>query len=79
LGLTQETASKIFGGGENAFSKYESGKVAQSAAMDRLLRLAYEFPFVFHWLMAFSGCAVSLKESSAYGVSENLELVGFRS
>jgi HTH-type transcriptional regulator/antitoxin MqsA len=63
LGLTPETASKVFGGGVNAFSKYESGKLAQSAAMDRLLRLASEFPSVFHWLMAFSGCTVKLKES----------------
>ncbi len=39
LGITQEIASKVFGGGENAFSKYESGKVAQSAAMDRLCLL----------------------------------------
>jgi HTH-type transcriptional regulator/antitoxin MqsA len=65
LGITQEIASKVFGGEENAFSKYESGKVAQSAAMDRLLRLAKEFPSVFHWLMAFSGCTVKLKDSSA--------------
>ncbi|TGO02963.1 hypothetical protein PN36_15355 [Candidatus Thiomargarita nelsonii] len=69
LDLTQEMASKVFGGGVNAFSKYESGKVAQSAAMDRLLRLADEFSFVFQWLMAFSGCTV---KSEAYG---NLELV----
>jgi HTH-type transcriptional regulator/antitoxin MqsA len=76
LGLTQEMASKVFGGGENAFSKYENGKVAQSAAMDRLLRLASEFPSVFHffhWLIAFSGSTVKLKDSSAYGVSEKLE------
>jgi HTH-type transcriptional regulator / antitoxin MqsA len=73
LGLTQEMASKVFGGGENAFSKYENGKVAQSAAMDRLLRLASEFPSVFHWLIAFSGGTVKLKDSSAYGVSEKLE------
>jgi len=73
LGLTQETASKVFGGGENAFSKYESGKVAQSASMDRLLRLAAEFPSVFHWLIAFSGGTVKLKDSSAYGVSEKLK------
>ncbi len=72
LGVTQEMASKIFGGGENAFSNYESGKVAQSAAMDRLLRLAYEFPAVFHWLMAFSSRTVKLKNRSDYGASENL-------
>lgn len=46
LRLTQEEASKIFGGGRNAFSKYEQGYVTQSIAMDRLLRVANEFPLL---------------------------------
>lgn len=40
LGLTQAQASVIFGGGINAFSKYERSEVTQSAAMDKLIRLA---------------------------------------
>lgn len=40
--LTQEGAARIFGGGPNAFSKYERGEVIQSQSMDRLLRSAYE-------------------------------------
>ena len=40
LNLTQKQASELFGGGQNAFSKYERGDVIQSVAMDRLLRLA---------------------------------------
>lgn len=38
--LTQREAAIIFGGGPNAFNKYESGEVLQSVSMDRLLRLA---------------------------------------
>ena len=41
LDLTQRQAAAIFGGGSNAFNKYESGEVLQSFAMDRLLRLTY--------------------------------------
>lgn len=41
FGLTQREAATLFGGGFNAFNKYESGEVLQSAAMDRLLRLTY--------------------------------------
>ncbi|WP_334033904.1 type II TA system antitoxin MqsA family protein [Burkholderia cepacia] len=41
--LSQRDASHIFGGGINAFNKYESGEVLQSQAMDRLLRLTNEF------------------------------------
>lgn len=40
LGITQVQAAKIFGGGQNAFSKYVRGEVMQSKGMDRLLRLA---------------------------------------
>lgn len=44
LGLNQEQAAQIFGGGPVAFSKYENDDVTQSEAMDRLLWLAGEFP-----------------------------------
>jgi HTH-type transcriptional regulator/antitoxin MqsA len=37
--LTQAKASKLFGGGPVAFSKYENDDVMQSEAMDTLLRL----------------------------------------
>ena len=38
--LNQREAASLFGGGYNAFNKYESGEVLQSFAMDRLLRLS---------------------------------------
>jgi putative zinc finger/helix-turn-helix YgiT family protein len=44
LGLSQEEAAQLFGGGRNAFSKYERGEVAQSVAMDRLIRLCLSHP-----------------------------------
>src|SRR6056297_3139624 len=44
LGLTQRQAAELFGGGANAFSKYERGDVTQSAAMDRLMRMVARFP-----------------------------------
>jgi len=44
LKLNQEMAALLFGGGRNAFSKYERGEVTQSAAMDRLLRLCSRHP-----------------------------------
>lgn len=49
LGITQVEASQIFGGGPTAFSKYESDDVAQSASMDRLLRLSHDL-HSFHQL-----------------------------
>jgi HTH-type transcriptional regulator/antitoxin MqsA len=44
LGLTQRQAAALFGGGTNAFSKYERGDVTQSVAMDRLMRMVDAHP-----------------------------------
>lgn len=39
LNLTQKQASKIFGGGANAFQKYESGETVPSVGMSLLIKL----------------------------------------
>ncbi len=51
LHITQGQAAQIFGGGPVAFSKYESDDVAQSSAMDKLLRVAVGVPDAFLHLM----------------------------
>ena len=55
LGLTQADAAKIFGGGPVAFSKYEADDVAQSEAMDKLLRVAQAVPEAYAHLTHNSG------------------------
>lgn len=50
LNLKQSEAARIFGGGPTAFSKYESDDVAQSVAMDKLLRVADALPEAFRYL-----------------------------
>ncbi|RME36664.1 MAG: type II toxin-antitoxin system MqsA family antitoxin [Deltaproteobacteria bacterium] len=57
LGLSQAEAARVFGGGPVAFSKYESNDVAQSEAMDKLLRLAAEVPEAFCYLRRMAGFA----------------------
>jgi HTH-type transcriptional regulator/antitoxin MqsA len=54
LGLTQAEAAKVFGGGKNAFTKYENGDVTQSVAMDKLIRTAYAVPAALDFLR--KGC-----------------------
>ncbi len=44
LRLTQQEAAEVFGGGPNAFSRYERGEVRQTKALDQLLRLLDEHP-----------------------------------
>jgi len=65
LGLTQQQASELFGGGQNAFSKYERGEVSQSVAMDRLVKCALEFPFIIGFLALESG-----REGFAAGIDD---------
>ncbi len=55
LNLTQSVAARIFGGGPTAFSKYESDDVAQSVAMDKLLRVADAVPQAFRYLCDLAG------------------------
>ena len=50
LKLTQREAARIFGGGPVAFSKYESDDIAQSEAMDKLLRVASNVPSTIEFL-----------------------------
>ena len=46
-GLSQQEAARVFGGGPKAFEKYESGEVAPSSSMMRLLLLAAKRPELF--------------------------------
>jgi len=54
LRLSQADASNIFGGGQNAFSKYERSEVTQSQAMDKLLRLASSDRYIFGKLLGLT-------------------------
>lgn len=44
LRLTQHEAASLFGGGVNAFSRYESGKVKPPVALIKLMRLLERHP-----------------------------------
>lgn len=44
LGLTQAQAGKVFGGGVNAFSRYERGAAKPSTQMRKLLKIAEKHP-----------------------------------
>ena len=44
LRLTQQEAAAIFGGGVNAFSRYENGKTKPPLALVKLLRLLDKYP-----------------------------------
>lgn len=55
LGLTQVQAARVFGGGPNAFGKYENAEVGPSDGMEKLLRLAEEVPEARVWLLRRAG------------------------
>jgi HTH-type transcriptional regulator / antitoxin MqsA len=60
LGITQDQAARLFGGGPKAFSKYEADDVAHSASMNTLLCLVRQSEEVFLELLALKGMADEL-------------------
>jgi len=81
LGLTQSDAAVLFGGGRNAFSKYERGEVTQSVAMDRLMRLVSELPEAEAWLRAQAGLPARSFETYGYAAGHDgkvIDLVPYR-
>ena len=69
-GLTQQQAARIFGGGANAFSKYERGDVIQSVAMDRLIRACVRHPEVLAELADEAGIVVAATDVDMGYVTE---------
>jgi len=70
LGLSQIDASVIFGGGRNAFSKYERSEVTQSNAMDKLLRLASSDGYIFKKLLDLSELDMDFQFVASVDISE---------
>jgi HTH-type transcriptional regulator/antitoxin MqsA len=70
MNISQAQAALILGGGANAFSKYERGEVAQSVAMDRLLRLVRDIPGAIHLLASYAGLSIS----AVLGSNEYIEV-----
>lgn len=75
FGLTQRQAAALFGGGTNAFSKYERGEVTQSVAMDRLMRMVVRFPSILGSLAQDAGVDLDVAPSGAtYAHMTNLSM-----
>lgn len=71
--LTQGQAAQLFGGGPVAFSKYENDDVAQSEAMDTLLRLVRRSKDVFWALVAEKAMeAVFMREPVTVPMQSNV-------
>lgn len=55
LKLTQQQAAKVFGGGANAFSRYESGKTKPSLALVKLFGILDKHPDLFNEVANMKG------------------------
>lgn len=69
-GLSQREAGDLFGGGPIAFAKYEGGGVTPSAAMMRLLRIAYEEPQFMERLATLVGVPLGSPRAEAMTSAE---------
>ena len=61
--LTQQQAAKVFGGGPNAFSRYESGKTKPPVALVKLFKVLRKHPDLFKEVAESGGGAAARKAS----------------
>lgn len=59
LDLTQQQAAKVFGGGPNAFSRYESGKTKPPVALVKLFHVLQRHPDLYEELADAEGFAIA--------------------
>ena len=69
LHLTQGQAAQLFGGGKVAFSRYENDDIAQSEAMDSLVRVCLVQPESLALLASLKGVALPTDASARPGAS----------
>ena len=55
--LTQQQAARVFGGGANAFSRYESGKTKPPLALVKLFRILDKHPDLFQEVSSMNAVA----------------------
>lgn len=67
--LTQQQAAKVFGGGANAFSRYESGKTKPPLALIKLFRILDKHPDLFQEVSSMSVAARKAGKTRAATVS----------
>jgi len=63
--LTQQEAAKVFGGGANAFSRYESGKTKPPIALVTLFKVLNKHPDLFPEIVEIGEGAKAKKVSRA--------------
>lgn len=74
LRLSQSEAAALFGGGANAFSKYERGEVIQSLPMDRLIRSASSFPLLVGFLRTVADPSAKNIATETYATTSEFSL-----
>lgn len=68
--LTQQQAAKVFGGGANAFSRYESGKTKPPLALVKLFRILDKHPELFQEVSGTNAVTGKVGKTHAASVSE---------
>ena len=72
--LSQSDAAGVFGGGANAFSKYERGEVVQSLPMDRLMRCVLAFPLLLSFLRRIAHPSVNSSATETSTITSGVSL-----
>ena len=78
LKLTQQQAAKVFGGGPNAFSRYESGKTKPPVALVKLFKVLNKHPDLFEEI-AEGGDGAAVRKASRISASKRKRRTPVRS
>lgn len=78
LDLTQQDAAKVFGGGTNAFSRYESGKTKPPVALVKLFTVLNKHPDLFQEIVE-TGERATVNKISRIAASKRRRRVTSRS
>ena len=69
LNLTQQEAARVFGGGANAFSRYESGKTKPPVALVKLFQVLDKHPEIYGEI-ADKGTKQAVRKASRIAASK---------
>jgi HTH-type transcriptional regulator/antitoxin MqsA len=78
LNLTQQEAARVFGGGANAFSRYESGKTKPPVALVKLFQVLDKHPEIYGEI-AEKGTRHTVRKASQIAASKRKRRASTRS
>ena len=76
--LTQQQAARVFGGGTNAFSRYESGRTKPPLALVKLFRILDKHPHLFEEVARMNVAPRKTRKLRVAGAASRARIAAFK-